>query len=163
MEKKEIIADLIKNGAEPVKNLKVKNVTVTPFDTYIRLSLTLDKDVKGMISKDEGVTYEEGETKIIFVSLYGILSLLKDNDDVAFAVNQLSKNPDAMSVVLSRATIDILQHKIAKGDTYVNPWSTDGTETVFDHDTIINYVTDIKLSDFALRKIDKLADAMLGF
>lgn len=162
MERKEVIANLIKAGAEPVKNLKVKNVTVTPQESYIRVALTLDKPVKGMVSKDEGVTYEEGETNVIFVSLFSITSLLKDDDNVAFAVNHLVKNPDSMSIVLSRATIDILQEKVATGQEYKNPWSENAEATVFDHDTIINHITNIRLSDFAIRKMDKLADSLLG-
>ena len=162
MEKTEIISNLIKNGAELVKDLKVKNVTVTPQDNYVRLGITLDKPVKGMISED-GTKYEIGETKIIFVSLFSVTSLLKDNDDAAFAVNHLVKHPDAMSVVLSRATINIIQETVKEGTEYKNPWSESAEATVFDHDTIINHITEITLSEFAIRKIDRLANAMLGF
>lgn len=162
MEKKEVIANLIKEGAEPVKGLKVRNVTVTPQENYVRLGITLDKPVKGMVSTD-GVTYEVGETNVIFVSLYSITSLLKDNDDAAFAVNHFVKHPDSMSVVLSRAVIDIIQETVEEGQEYKNPWSASAEATVFDHKTIINHITEIKLSDFAIRKIDKLADNLLGF
>lgn len=162
MEKKEIISNLLKNGGVQVKDLKVKNVTVTNCENYVRLGLTLNTPVKGIVSKDNGVTYEEGETNVIFVSLYGITSLLKDNDDVAFAVNHLVSHPEAMSVVLSRATITIIQEPVAEGQEYRNPWSTNAEATVFDHATIINHVTDIQLSDFAIRKMDRLADSLLG-
>jgi hypothetical protein len=161
MEKKEVIAELLKNGAESVKGLKVKNVTVTPQENYVRVALTVDKPVKGMVSEDS-VTYVEGETKVIFVSLFSITSLLKDNDDAAFAVNHFVKNPESMQVVLSRATIDILQEHVEEGQEYKNPWSESAEATVFDHATIINHITNITLSEFAIRKIDKLADTLLG-
>lgn len=162
MEKKEIIAELLKNGGVQVKDLKVRNVTVTHCENYVRLALTLNTPVKGMVTKDNGVTYEEGETNVIFVSLYSVTSLLKDNDDAAFAVNHLVNHPDAMSIVLSRASINIIQEPVEEGQEYRNPWSTNAEATVFDHKTIINHITDIKLSDFAIRKIDKLADSLLG-
>lgn len=162
MDKKEIVAQLIKDGAQPVKNLKVKNVNVAVMDNYTRLALTLTTPVKGMVSED-GIEYHEGETNVIFVSMYSITSLLKDNDDAAFAVNHLLKHPDSMSVVLSRATIDILQQTVAKDTPYRNPWSDSGETTEFDHQVIINHITDIKLSDFAVRKLDRLADNLLGF
>lgn len=161
-EKKEIIAELLKNGGVSNKNIKVKNVTITPQENYVRLGITLDKPVKGMVTKDDGVTYEEGETNIIFVSLYSVTALLKDDDDVAFAVNHLVKNPDSMSVVLSRATLDIIQEVVEAGTEYKNPWSESAEPVVMDHKTIITHITDIKLSDFAIRRIDKLADALLG-
>lgn len=162
MEKKEIIAKLLKNGGVQVKDLKVKNVTVTHCENYVRLALTLNTPVKGMVTKDNGVTYEEGETNVIFVSLYSVTSLLKDDDDAAFAVNHLVNHPDAMSIVLSRASINIIQEPVEEGQEYRNPWSTNAEATVFDHKTIINHITDIKLSDFAIRKMDRLADSLLG-
>lgn len=162
MEKKEVIAELLKNGGEQVKDLKVKNVTVTNCENYTRLGITLDKEVKGMVTKDNGVTYEEGETKVIFVSLYSVISLLKDDDDAAFAANHLVEHPDAMSIVLSRASLNIIQETVEAGTEYKNPLSTNAEATVFDHKTIITHVIDVKLSEFAIRKLDRLADSLLG-
>ncbi len=162
MEKKEVIAELLKNGGKSVKDLKVKNVTVTRCENYVRLGITLDKPVTGMVTKDNGVTYEEGETNIIFVSLYSVTSLLKDDDNAAFAANTLVEHPDSMSVVLSRATIDIIQEVVEAGTEYKNPWSNNAEATVFDHKTIITHVVNIVLSDFAIRKLDHLADRLLG-
>lgn len=162
MERNEVIAELLKNGATKVNGLKVKNVTVTRCENYVRLALTVDKPVKGMVSKNNGVTYEEGETKVIFVSLYSITSLLKDDDDAAFAANHLVENPDAMSVILSRATIDIMQEVVEAGTEYVNPWSSNANTTIFNYKTIITHVVNIKLSDFGIRKLDRIADSLLG-
>ena len=72
MEKKEVIAQLLKNGSKMVKDLQVKNVTVAPQENYVRLGLTLNTPVEGMVTKDNGITYEKGETKVIFVSLFSI-------------------------------------------------------------------------------------------
>ena len=162
MEKKEVIAQLLKNGSKMVKDLQVKNVTVAPQENYVRLGLTLNNPVEGMVTNDNGVTYEKGETKVIFVSLFSIISLLKDNDDAAFAANHLVEHPDAMSIVLSRASLNIMQETVEEGTEYKNPWSTSAEATVFDHKTIITHVTDIKLSEFAIRKLDRLADNLLG-
>ena len=161
MEKKEIIAELLKNGGKSVKDLKVKNVTVTRCENYVRLGITLDKPVAGMVTKDN-VTYEEGETNVIFVSLYSITSLLKDDDNAAFAANHLVEHPDSMSIVLSRATLNIIQETVEAGTEYKNPWSDNAEATVFDHKTIITHVIEINLSDFAIRKLDRLADSLLG-
>uniref|UniRef100_A0AAU8ML08 Coat protein n=1 Tax=Geladintestivirus 2 TaxID=3233134 RepID=A0AAU8ML08_9CAUD len=162
MEKKLVIESLLKKGAELVKDVKVRNVTVTPQENYVRLGITIDKSIKSFVTKDEGVTYEEGETKVIFISLFSVASILKDNDDVAFAVDSLIKNPDSIKIILSRATINIIQEYVTGGEQYVNPWSDNPIPTVIEHDAIINHIIDIKLSEFALKKIDKLADAMLG-
>lgn len=163
MEKKEIVANLLKKeGSKEIKNLKIKNVTVTPCDKYTRLGLTLDKPVAGMVTKDNGNTYEEGETNVVFTSLYAVVAILKDDDDAAFAANHMLSHPDSMSIILSRATIDIIQERVVAGEEYKNPWSSSEEATIFTHDTIITHVINIKLSDFAVRKLDKIADSLLG-
>lgn len=162
MEKKEVIDAIVKNGGIVVKNLGVKNVTITPQESYVRVALTLDRAVKGMVSKD-GVTYEEGETNVIFLSAFSIASILKENDDASFAVNHILQHPEALSVILSRAKINIIQQHVVAGEEYINPWSSNAdNKTVFQHDTIINHLTDIELSEFSIRKLDRLADGMLG-
>lgn len=161
MEKKEVISELLKKGGTFVKDVKVKNVTVTPCENYIRVGLTLDKPVKGMVTED-GVTYTKGETNVIFVSLFAITALLKDDDNAAFAANHISANPESLCVILSRASINLIQEDVAAQEEYRNPWSTNAEATVFDHDMVINHVTDIKLSEFGIRKLDKIADSLLG-
>ena len=160
---KEIVAELIKNGATQVKNVTVKNVTVKVMDAYTRLGITLDKEVKGYRQNESG-DYEEGTTRVIFVSAFSIAALLKENDDAAFAANHLVTHPDAMAMILSRAKLDIVQQSVEAGAEYKNPFaSEDSDNVVFDHNTIINHVVGIELSDFGKKRLDKLADMMLGF
>lgn len=161
MEKREVINALVTAGASPVKGLVVRNVSITPKESYTQVALTVDKPVKGFVTKD-GVTYEEGETNVIFVSAFSIASILKDMDDAAFAANHIVEHPEALNVLLSRAKIDILQQAIKNGEEYKNPWSNSDSVTVFTHDTIINHLIGIQLSEFSTRKLDKLADGLLG-
>lgn len=162
MTSKEIIAQLLKNGAKSVKGLVVKNVTITQLESYTRLGLTLDKEVDGYRQNDNG-EFEPAKVNVIFVSAFTIKSILQDNAEAAFAANHLINHPEALSVVLSRAEIDIVQESIAAGTEYKNPFASSDTSTVFDHDTIINHISSIKLSDFGLRKLERLSDLMMGF
>ena len=163
MTHKEVISQLLKNGANQIKNVVIKNVTVTPFEEYVRLGLTLDTEVDGYRENDNG-DFEEAKVNVIFVSAFTIASLLKDQDDAAFAANHLLKHPDAMGMILSRAKINIVQEKVKEGTEYVNPFSSDDTKTtMFDHDTIINHIASIELSNFGLKRLDRLADLMMGF
>ena len=162
MKNEEIIAQLIKEGAKEVKNVTVKNVTVTPMNEYVRLGLTLDKEVDGYKAEEDG-TYTPSKVKVIFVSAFTIAALLKEDDDAAFAANHLLKHPDALAMIMSRAQINILQQSVKAGEEYKNPFSDNADVTAFDHDVIINHITEIKLSDFGMKRLDKLADMMLGF
>lgn len=163
MERKEIVAKLLKEGATQVKDVIIKNVTITPLDEYVRLGLTLDKEVDGYRADDSG-EYKESKVNVIFISAFTIAALLKDDDNAAFAANHLIKHPDALGMVLSRAKITILQEKVASGQEYRNPFaSEDADTTIFDHDTIINHIASLELGEFGLKRLDRLADMMLGF
>ena len=157
----EIIAQLIKKGAKEIKNVTVKNVTVTPMNEYVRLGLTLDKEVDGYKVEDDG-TYTPSKVKVIFVSAFTIAALLKEDDNAAFAANHLLKHPDALAMIMSRAQINILQQPVKAGEEYKNPFNDNADATAVDHDVIINHITEIKLSDFGMKRLDRLADMMLG-
>jgi hypothetical protein len=162
METKEVFAQLIKQGAKQVKDVTIKNVTVTPQDEYIRLGLTLNKEVDGFKQEEDG-TYTPAPTKVIFVSAFSVAALLKENDDAAFAANHLIKHPDALGMILSRAKITIVQQEVKEGSEYKNPFSDSAEPVTFDHDVIINHISDIELSDFGKKRLERLADMMLGF
>lgn len=161
MEHKEVVALLLQKGCERIKGVKVKNVTVTTLDEYTRLGITIDKKIPSFIAKDDG-TYEEGEHNVVFISTYAISSLMKEDDDAAFAANYCVLHPQTFNLVLSRATIEIVQERVNKDEEYRNPFADEKTETVvFDHDVIINHVVDIKFSDFGKKALDKIADKMM--
>lgn len=162
MDKKQIIADLIKNGGVMVKDLTILNVTVTPLEGYVRLGITLDQEVDGFVPQEDG-TFVKGKTKVIFVSAFSVASILKQTEDAAFAANHLLMNPESMSVVLSRAKIDIIQQTVAENEEYINPWSDNAEPQTWDHEVIINHLVNIKMSEFSLKRLDKLADHMMGF
>lgn len=162
MEKKQVIEQLVKNGAKSVKNLKVKGVNLNPKDNYISVSLSLDKPVRGYVGQDDG-TFVEGEHNVVFISLFSIAAQLRDDENASFAVNHILANPKALSVLLSGATIDILQEDVVSGQEYHNPWSSNADNgSVFDHDTIINHIINIKMSDKANKMLEKLAESMMG-
>ena len=163
MEVKEVVKTLLASGAKKVTDVKVTNVTVKALDTYVRVALTLDKKVEGYILNETDGTYSPGEVKVIFVSLYSLLSMLKQNEDTAFAANHVANHPETIGLILSGARIDIIQQPVVAGEEYRNPWSdrTDAEATVFEHDTILNHVVSIEVSKFGEKALDKLMDKML--
>ena len=161
MEKKSVIEQLLKQGSQVVKNVVVKNVTVTLMENYVRLGLTLDKPVKGYVNDDKG-GYTLGETKVIFVSLFSVAAILRDNEDASFAVNHIIKNPLSAELLLNNAHVDIIQESIKEGTEYHNPWSDSDNVATFDHDTIINHVVNVTLTKRSIALLDSLAKNMLG-
>lgn len=160
MEKKEVISKLMKNGAIN-KGLIVRSVNVVPLENYIRVSLGLDRPIKGYIA-DENGKYTEGETKVVFISMFSIMAVLKEDENISFVANHLLKHPEGLQVLLSGAKIDVLQEAVAEGQEYSNPWSDNPTPSIIAHDTYINHVTDIRLTDRAFSIIDKLSLSLVG-
>lgn len=148
---------LVKNGAKVISNLTIKNVNITKEVNYVRVSLTLDEEIDGYILNQQTGEYELGKTNVIFSSSYAISSILKDNDETAFAANYIVNNPNTLNVVLSRAKIDILQEHVSNGKEYVNPFTNNSNSVTFDHDTIINHIVDIKsISKIGFKAIDEI-------
>ena len=164
MEVKNVVKALLEGGAKKVSELKVTNVTVKALDTYVRVALTLDKKVEGYVLNESDGTYSAGEVKVIFVSLYSLLSMLKQNEDMAFAANHVANHPETIGLILSGAKIDVVQQPVVAGEEYRNPWSDrdDVEASIFDHDTILNHVVSIEVSKFGEKALDKLMDKMLG-
>ena len=164
MEVKEVVKALLEGGAKKISDVKVTNVTVKALDTYVRVALTLDKKVEGYVLNEADGTYSAGEVKVIFVSLYSLLSMLKQDEDTAFAANHVANHPETIALILSGARIDLIQQPVVAGEEYRNAWSekADAEASIFDHDTIINHVVDITVSKFGEKALDKLMDKMLG-
>lgn len=161
MDTKKVISQLMASKTNNVvKELVVRNINVTECETYNRVAITLDKPVKAMIAQEDG-TYVEGESNIIFVGNYSIVGALRENEDVAFAGNHLIQHPKALNVVLSGAKINIIQEAVSAGQEYTNPFSSNATPTIVQHDSFYNHVFDIRLSAFGLKMLDKLAEKMM--
>lgn len=160
METKKVIDALLKAGAKRINGLKVRNVTISHEESYTRVGLSTDTEIDGFLSDENGV-YSPGKTTLVFVSSYSIASQFKDNDDTAFAANHIVEHPEALQVLLSRATFDVIQEKVKAGDSWKNPWSDSGDERTYDHDTIINHVINIRLSPMGNKMLEALAMKLL--
>jgi len=162
---KKVVAQLLKEGAESVKNIVVKNVTIKDMENYTRISLTLNKEVKQMVANDNG-DYEEGTNNVVFVSAYSIGAILGNNEDIAFAKNLIMQSPELLTMILSYAEIDIILEPVAEGHEYTNPFSDKSESRVIEHDSIFTHVVDIRLGKKGAKIVsaleDKMLDAMLA-
>ena len=160
---KNICNEIVANGGIRIKGIKVRSCKITEQENYTMVSLTLERKVKGYRANEDTGIFEEGETNVIFSSSYSLASVLKNDEDLAFCANSLVENPKGFEVVLSGATIDIIQQPVAADELYKNPFSTSNAEGVaLGHDTIINHIINIVPSRRAMAVLDRMALAMLG-
>ena len=163
---KEVLKTLMASGkCKRFNGLRIKNVNFSEEDNYTRVSFTVASKVPGYVSKDNGVTFTLGETSTIFSSTYALAGMLKEDEEKSWMANALAENPKALNLIMNGGTIDIIQQSVAEGEPYHNPFTTkeDVEDTVFDHDTIINYIVGFELGKTGARFADVLAVKMMGF
>lgn len=160
-----IIKKLIASGCKRINSVRIKNVNFTEKDNYTMISFTLASSIRGFVSNDGGVTYEEGQTNTVFTSLYAIVGALKEDEELGWMANALLENPQALNLIFNGSTVDILQQEVAAGEEFKNPFSTrtDVEPQVYDHDLIINHILGFKLGKVGMKMADRLADKLMGF
>lgn len=159
-----IIKKLKANGCKLLSGLIIKNVNYTEEDNYTRVSFTLNRPIRGYVTDDQGETWKEGVTNIVFTSLYGIVGALKEDEELSWMSNALLNNPKILNMIFCGATINILQQDVVAGEEYSNPFSTrsDAPTQIYDHDIIINHIIKFKLNKVGEKMADKLADKLMG-
>lgn len=163
---KDIIRNLIADGAKRVNKLRIKNVNIDndyEDKNYCRISFTLDRPVEGYVSNDRGITFERGMTSLVYTSTFAIGATLKETEEYAWLANHIVEKPKALQLILSGATIDILQREVPKGTPAVNPFSkqTDKDWKIYDHDMIVNDIISITLGKTGEKMAMTLANAIL--
>lgn len=174
MDSKKVISELTANVANNVvKDVVIRNINTTEMTNYARVAITLDSTVKGYVANpylgktagkdgvpaDADVTseYVIDDVNVIFVSNFSLIATLREIPDVAFAGNSLLENPKRIGVILSGATINIVQEAVAEGQKYKNPFSDNAATTLVKHDSYYNHVFDIRLGEFGKQMVFELA------
>lgn len=159
-----IIKKLKTTGCKLLSGITIKNINYTKEDDYTRVSFTLNRPVRGYITDDNGETWKEGLTNVIFTSLYGIVGAIKEDEELSWMANTLLNNPKILNMIFCGASINILQQDVAAGEEFTNPFSTrsDATVQIYDHDIIINHIIKFKLNKTGEKMADKLADKLMG-
>lgn len=159
---KQVVTELLAKGCNKIAGIRVRSSIVTPKDNYVMVSLSLERGIPGYVSDGDGV-FTKGETATVFASSYSIASVLKDNDETAWAANQLIQNPKGLEVILAGAKVDLVQEEVSADEIYKNPFSNskdDGTN--LGHDTIINHIVKIEICQKSKQMLNMLAMNMMG-
>lgn len=156
-----VSAELKKVKANNVVTTTVRNINVTDMTTWQRVSITLNAPVKGYVADEEG-NYSEGEVNVIFVSSFSVIAAFRNNSKTAFAGNYIAEHPNCLQVLLSGAKIEIVQEAVIEGQEYINPWSSNSTPTLVEHDSYYNHITNImELSDISVELLKELAHMLM--
>ena len=154
------VAALRKSGATS-EIATILNVTISDCKNWTRIGLTLNREVDGPVCDSEG-QWSMGKTRVIFVSLYSILGLLKNTNDTRAITGHIVDNPTSLQIILNGAKVEILQQEVKAHDTYINAFTGEETYHDSDHDSIFNHLVSIEFTAKAQRAIEKIEDKLLG-
>ena len=154
------VASLRKTGAKS-ETVTICNVSITDCKNWTRIALTLNREVDGPICDSEG-QWAMGKTRVVFLSLYSILNLLKNTNETIAITGHIVDNPTALQIILCGAKVELLQQYVKANETYVNAFTGEETEYESDHNSIFNYIVSIVFSEKGIRAIEKIEDKLLG-
>lgn len=141
---REIIKALIKDGWKQKKNIKVTNITDTTKDNYTMLTFVVEPPVDAFVLNDSG-DYVEGKSKNIYSSNYALSGVLKQTEDLGWLSNLIVAKPKLANFYFNGGHIDVIYKKIAEGEEFVNPFSTNAEPQELEHDTYVYYITNVTL------------------
>lgn len=155
-----IVRDLKRSANSKRYTCKVTNVLTKEFDTHIRVTFVVDKDLRAYDADGEETT-----SKNVFSSNFAISGVLKQDEELSWLAAAVADGVLPMNLIFNGATIEIVQESVDEGVPYANPFSSREPE-ITDHAMFINHVVGIKLgktgSRFADKYADKLLDAAMG-
>lgn len=157
----EVVDKLLKDKTNRVyRGLMIKNVIKRETDDdYARVTLVVNSSIPGYIPQDDG-SYKRGLVSNIYTTSYAVAAVLKQDEDTAMMGNYVVEHPEIIPIILSGATINVIQTDVKADTEYFNPFTTkeDVEPYVSDHDFIVNNIYSLKLGKMGLRYIDKLLD-----
>ena len=151
--REDIVAELLlRPNVKKLSGLHIRNVVTNttkdmPFLTFV-LKEWIIGDTRGTSTDAFGVPEVVlGKTHNAVVSAYAVSAVMKDSPKTAVFAQRVAEGSDVANILFAGGTIDLLMEYVAAGETYVNPFSTAATETVFDRGHVIIHVLALNLGE----------------
>ena len=143
---KETVEALVKAGANPLINVKVRTVNVRQNESATFVRLYLDNvECLGYRENELGVLEQVKDAHHIDVTFYDLLRIVDENPVLAGLHSSIERKPQSLEGYLAGATITAYQ--IDQEGTTVTNWFTEEQYTRVSDKGVTNYVTSINLSD----------------
>lgn len=151
--REDIVAELLlRPNVKKLTGLHIRNVVTNtskdvPFLTFVLKEFIIG-DTRGTSTDAFGVPeIVLGRTHNAVVSAYAVSSVMKDSPKTAVFAQRVAEGSDIANILFAGGTIDLLMEYVAAGETYVNPFATTATETVFDRDHVLIHVLAINMGE----------------
>ena len=162
MERKEIVAQLKKDGAVEVKGLKIQSIKFTEVEDYDRVCLTVSPEVDAYVADDKG-GFVKGKTNRVYTFPSILRAIIAEDAKAASIRKVICDNELIASLVLEGSKIDVLCEEVGADVVYHNPFRSDNaTDKCFGHDTIVHHITKLEISNEGYEQIKQIHQSIIN-
>lgn len=120
-----------------IKNVVFNNTRDVPFYVLVLKEYIVGDTRNGAVDAFGIPEVTLGKTHNCIISAYALSAVMKDNPRTAVFAARVAEGSDFANDLFAGGTLDILMEYVAAGESYVNPFSSNGQETVFDRDHVL--------------------------
>ena len=141
--REDIVAEMLLNpNVKKLTGLHIKNVVFNntrdvPFYVFVLKEYIVGDTRNGAVDAFGIPEVTLGKTHNCIISAYALSAVMKDNPRTAVFAARVAEGSDFANDLFAGGTLDILMEYVAAGESYVNPFSSNGQETVFDRDHVL--------------------------
>lgn len=146
LDRDEIIRQLLASGkCKLLKELHIKNVVATKFDTHSLLTFVVKEWVVGDTRSAELDAFGQpvvvlGRTHNVQTSSYAVAGIAKDSPKGAIFATDIVDNPSIANMLYAGGTLDVILQYVKAGEEYANPFTANAKAATFDRDKVIHHV-----------------------
>ncbi len=152
--REDIVKEIIASGkGKLLKNLTVRNVVATQFDTHALLTFVVKEFVIGDTRDANEVdafgqpVVKLGKTHNVQTSSFAVAGIMKDSPKLAIFSTDVVDNPQTANMLFAGSNIDVLMQYVPAGTEYINPFATNATPVVFERDKMIHHVVGLTMGE----------------
>lgn len=141
--REDIVAELMlrpnvkKMSGLHIKNVVFNNTRDVPFYVLVLKEYIVGDTRNGAVDAFGIPEVTLGRTHNCIISAYALSAVMKDNPRTAVFAARVAEGSDFANDLFAGGMLDILMEYVAAGESYVNPFSSNGQETVFDRDHVL--------------------------
>lgn len=130
-----------------IKNVVFNNTRDVPFYVLVLKEYIVGDTRNGAVDAFGIPEVTLGKTHNCIISAYALSAVMKDNPRTAVFAARVAEGSDFANDLFAGGTLDILMEYVAAGESYVNPFSSNGQETVFDRDHVLCHPLTITMGE----------------
>ncbi len=152
--REDIVKEIIASGkGKLLKNLTVRNVVATQYDTHALLTFIIKEFIIGDTRNANEVDafgmpiVKLGRSHNVQTSSFAVAGVMKDSPKLAIFATDVVDNPQTANMLFAGSNIDVLMQYVPAGTEYINPFATNATPVVFERDKMIHHIVALTMGE----------------